>query len=725
MFVDQESVHVQQGLQRLASLSPAGAIPQGFRFLTQAGPLEVSFYAPDIVRLQIKTRPETDYGLLVSPPQQTPVSVTQAQGHVSIAAGETGVEVQCSPARIRLKFGDKVLLESVTDRTMQMQERFHPLARGEEKWQVALALRSGEPVYGLGEKFGRLDHRGELITSWNRDALGVNTEWSYKNAPFAWSPEGWGVFVHTPAKVTHGVGYSAWSQRTYALQVHDPNLDIFLIAGKTPADILEKYTLLTGRAPLPPTWSYGVWMARAFYRTADELLEVARSLRQRGIPCDVILLDGRAWHKMETRFDFRWDPDRYPDPASFVRKLGELNLRLCLWEYPYISTLNPLFTELADKGYLLRTLSGEPYIHRWLPEPFDQALPHLMPSGIIDLTHPDAYAWYRDQHKALFEIGVAVMKPDYGEAVPEGVVAHNGDTGKRLHNAYALLYNRCVYEATQLYGQGRPMVWGRAGWTGSQRYPIQWGGDPQCDWEGLAGSIRGGLSWGMSGGAFYTSDIGGFYGGRPDPELYVRWAQAGVMSSHTRFHGQTPREPWEFGEQAERIVKQWIEWRYRLIPYLEACALEASRTGMPVMRAMPLAFPDDPQAWGFEEQYMFGPSLLVAPVIAPGGQVRFYLPAGGWYDLWTGERLEGPRVVERTAPLDQIPVLGREGYLLPLGLVVQHTGELETEGEVKAKIDEVWAFGSARYGIEMPGQSIGVSDSRLANLPQGARVRQL
>jgi alpha-D-xyloside xylohydrolase len=277
-------------------------------------------------------------------------------------------------------------------------------------------------------------------------------------------------------------------------------------------------------------------------------------------------------------------------------------------------------------------------MYRWLPPPNDRLIPHLQPSGLVDFTNPEAYAWYRDMHRDLFEMGVSVMKTDYGEALPEDVVGHNGDTGKRLHNIYTLLYNRCTFEASQMYGDKDGVVWGRASWAGGQRYPVQWGGDPQGDWEGLAGSIRGGLSWGMSGGAFYAHDIGGFYGvqesggllgtGMPDPELYIRWAQAGVMCSHTRFHGTSPREPWFFGEQAEEIIRKWLAWRYQLIPYLQGCALEASQTGMPVMRAMNLAFPEDPLAWQFEHQYMLGPSLLVAPVIQAGGHVRFYLPAG-------------------------------------------------------------------------------------------------
>jgi alpha-D-xyloside xylohydrolase len=693
MLFEQEFVKLQEGFRQVAALSLTRSEGQSAWFDTDEGPLEVSAYAPGILRLRFERKSLPDYELLASAPEAMQASIEAGAEVYRFQAGPLTLEIEPRPVRLRLldgslqQDGPRLLLESVTDRTIQGNLRFAPFACKPDEWLVSLALRSQEAIFGLGEKFGPLNRRGQLITSWDRDATGVNAEISYKNTPFAWSSEGWGLFVNTPARVTHGVGYAPWSHRSYILKVEEPNLDLFLIAAETPAQILEKFTWLTGRAPLPPLWSYGMWLSRAYYKTAGELLEVAEKLRERRIPCDVITLDGRAWHKSETRFDFSWDPERYPDPAEFVRQLTALNLRLCLWEYPYLSTRNPLFAELDERKFFLSNPDGSTYIHRWFPPPMDTLIPHLQPSGIFDFTNPEAYAWFRDAHKPLFDIGVAVMKPDYGEAVPEDVVGFNLDRGRRLHNAYALLYNRCAFEASRLYGDG--MVWSRAGWTGSQRYPIQWGGDPQGDWEGLAGSIRGGLSWGMSGAPFYAHDVGGFYGslatsgvlgeGMPEPELYIRWAQAGILSSHTRFHGTSPREPWEFPGQTEAIIRSWLGFRYRLIPYLQECALEANRSGMPVMRAMPLAFPEDPLAWSFDTQYMLGPALLVAPILRPGGEVRLYLPAGAWYDLWSGERLEGSRIIDRVVPIDRYPVFGREGQSLGLGPAVQHTGELQGE----------------------------------------------
>ena len=608
-------------LAPVRELGPIQRVPGGLRCETDAGPLSAGAYAPGILRLTLGDPGGPDYGILARTAAPSASAIEEADGAVALTTGALRLTLAAAPLRFSLEHAGQVLLASSTDAHFRRPQRLPPFARTADGWFAALGLASGEAVYGLGEKWGPLNRRGELLRSWVEDALGVNAEASYKNCPFAWSPRGWGLFVHTAGRVTHGIGHPAWSQRSYGLEVEDRTLDLFLIAGADPAAILERYTWLTGRPPPPPRWSLGAWFSKAYYRDADELLATARRLREHDIRADVITLDGRAWQDTPTRFAFRFDPARYPDPRAVIDALHGLGFKVCVWEYPLVAEDGPLFAELAAKGYLLEDpASGAPWRHHWDPAPFGDVLTPLPTSGLIDFTHPGACADWRERHAALFELGVDVIKSDFGEQVPDGCVAANGARGRELHNVYPLLYNCCVFEATAR-ATGHGFVFARAGWAGSQRYPGHWGGDPQSDWEGLAASIRGGLAWALSGGACYATDIGGFYGAQPDAELFVRWTQAAVFAPQLRFHGIGPREPWIFGDEIEGIIRDWLGLRYRLIPYLEACLAEAGRSGLPPMWAMALACPDEPEAWGFDTQYLLGRDLLVAPILAPDGRV--------------------------------------------------------------------------------------------------------
>jgi alpha-D-xyloside xylohydrolase len=661
-----------------------------------AMPARVETYGDGVFRLRIGPQTLPDYGLVVA--AATLLGETSDDdARFAIRSGDAMLSLEQNPLRIRLERRGEPLLTSITDEHFRGFSRLPAFGFDGERWIASFALSSGEPVYGLGEKCSSLDRRGQLLRSRVEDALGVNTGRSYKNVPFCWSPEGWGLFVNTPANVSHGIGYAEWSHRSNVALVDDEALDLFLLAADSPAQMLARYTALTGRAPQVPLWGLGLWVSKAYYKTADEAIDAAAALRERDIPCDVLTLDGRAAWEVRTRFDFRWDATRYPDPKAALAKMRAFGLRICVWLYPYVSIHSPRYRELAERGFFLkRRDDGSPYVFDWdvdpATSPFGNVLTPLPPSSIVDFTHPDAYAFWRDEHAALFDAGVDVIKSDFGEQVPDDCVAHNGDTGRRLHNVYAALYNRCEFEATERYGRGRAMVWGRAGWTGAQRYPIQWGGDPQSDWEGMCASIRGGLAWGLSGVPFYATDIGGFYGSRqPDAELYVRWLQWSVFSSHMRVHGVGAREPWAFGPEAEAIAKRWLRFRYRLLPYLQAMCDEASSSGLPVMRAMCVAFPGDRLAWPFEEQFMCGDCVLVAPVTRPGGIVDVYLPRGGdWIDLNDGARHAGGSLLRQQVALDALPHFGRVGYALPLGREVDRADAIDTS----APLDEVWLFGA-------------------------------
>ena len=659
---------------------------------TSAGDLTVSLHHFG-ARIRLGAPRAIDYGLVRPIPAEDVVSVADDDAELTIESATHRIVLDKASLSFAFFHNGREVLRSATDGHFVRAQRLPPFAEDEQGWYVHLNLSSEESIYGLGEKWGKLNKRGQLISSYNHDALGVNAEASYKNAPFCWSTSGWGVFVHTPAPVTHGVGFAPWSQRSYGIFAEDPCLDLFLFAGETGADIIGYYTELTGRTPAPPDWSLGVIISKAYYRDADELLSTAREIRRRGMPCDTITLDGRAWQDTETRFSFDWDATRYPDPASVLAELKSMDFKICLWEYPLISVKNPLFRELAEKGWLLKDRrTGKAYEYEWDREPFGDVLTPLPNSGLLDFTHPDAYAYWRDRHEELFSIGVDMIKADFGEQAPDDAVAHNGETGRALHNVYAFLYNQCVYEAAERYSKSGAFLFSRSSWTGCQRFPSQWGGDPQADWEGLAASLRGGLSWGMTGAPFYATDVGGFYGDRRDPKLYVRWLQAAVFSAHMRLHGIGDREPWSYGPTAEAAATEALNLRYQLLPYLKKVVRQAHETGLPAQRAMALACPDEPESWSFEEQFFIGDDLLAAPCVRSDDMVRVYVPDGQWRRFPNGQPIEGGRVHTLSLALDEMAVFVREGTEIPLGAARRF---IEDGADIE-KAEHVWEAGDIR-----------------------------
>ncbi len=535
-----------------------------------------------------------------------------------------------------------------------------------------LHLRADEHLFGLGEKFTPLDKRGQRIITWTQDAFGSTSERSHKNIPFLISTRGYGLLLNTGARVTWELG--TVSCQSWTMKIEGTTLEAYLIFGATPAAILGRYTALTGRAPVPPRWSFGLWLSGSgAHRTRASIEALVDQAEALELPLDVIHID-TWWMKWRTYADFRFDQDAFPDPQSLIEALHARGLKLSLWEQPYISVESDLFEIGKANGYFLTHPDGEVYVIDYglslAPRPdgvIRAATPENSwnaPVAIIDMTNPAAVAWYQDLHRPLLRQGVDVFKTDFGEDVPPDARFSDGQTGATLHNLYPLLYNRAVSEVVQ-QEKGYSLVWGRSGTAGSQRYPVCWSGDPAADWDSLACTIRGGLSIGMSGIPFWSSDIGG-YRGMPSPRLYVRWAQFVLLCSHARMHGDSPREPWAFGDEALRIVRDYVRLRYRLFPYLYSAAHEASRSGLPVIRAMPLAFPDDANTYDKDLQFMLGDSLLVAPVYDAGDQRSVYLPPGKWIDFWTQEVHQGGVNVTVRAPLDVLPLFVRAGAILPL-----------------------------------------------------------
>jgi alpha-D-xyloside xylohydrolase len=564
---------------------------------------------------------------------------------------------------------------------------------------ISFHIHPDEHIFGLGEKFTPLDKKGQRIVSWTVDALGSTTERSHKNIPFLWSTRGYGLFIDSGSRITWDIGVT--SCQSYTVTIDASAFDAYVIHGETPADILRAYADLTGHARVPPKWSFGLWVSSGgTYRDHGTMEKLVDGLKQHDIPADVVHVDP-WWMRWRQYCDFVWDETAFPRPEEFIEYLHARSLRLCLWEHPYISVESALFEVGEKQGFFVKKADGTVYVIDYglslAPRP-DGVVRTSSPEtswnarvAIIDLTNPKAYAWFQDLHRPALQMGVDVFKTDFGEDVPADGCFWNGDTGASMHNLYPLLYNRAVYEVTQ-QERGYGLVWSRSGTAGNQRYPVCWSGDPAADFDSLAFTVRGGLSAGMSGIPFWSNDIGA-YRGTPSEELYIRWAQFGLFCSHSRMHGDSPREPWAFGERALGIVRKMIALRYSLIPYIYSTAHEAQRTGLPVIRALPLMFPNDPQCVGNDLEYLLGPWLLVAPIYDPSGQRRVYLPEGSWIDWWTGEMYEGMKSVSVQAPLDRFPLFVRAGAILPRMDAALHV----PAGLVDPLIVSLYPFGNSHY----------------------------
>lgn len=519
-----------------------------------------------------------------------------------------------------------------------------------------------EHFYGFGEKFTPLDKRGQEIVCWNSDAWGVMTERSYKNVPFFMSTRGYGIFVNSSCKTIFRMG--SHSNVSYSFEVLDSILDFYFIYGPSLKDILVRYTDLTGRSSVPPKWSFGLWMSGGFldvYKTRDAVEKLCEQLRRRKIPCDVIHIDP-FWMKEGTWCCFEWDEEAFPNPREMIENLKAKGFKISIWENPYVAIGTKMFEEGRQGGYFLKTRSGALYlIDPWYG---------TNPMAIVDFTNPKAVEWYKKKHKNLFEMGVDVMKTDFGEEIPEDAVFFNGETGSKMHNVYSLLYNKAVFEATEEYTGRGGLVWSRSGYAGSQRYPTCWAGDPACTFPSMASVLRGGLSLAMSGFAFWSHDIGGFgtpQKEKPAPELFVRWSQFGLFSPHSRCHGVKLHAPWDFGEKVLKIFRTYVKLRYRLLPYIYSYAHIASKTGLPIMRPLVLEYQDDPNTYDKDLEYLFGRELLVAPVFNEDGRRSIYLPKDRWVDYWTGKEYDGSTTLDYKATLEVLPLFVKADSIIPMG----------------------------------------------------------
>ena len=543
-------------------------------------------------------------------------------------------------------FGGNKELTRIPPKTMGMMYR----RDGSRYLVTGLNLGVGELVYGLGERFTPMVKNGQTVDIWNEDG-GTASEIAYKNIPFYYTSRGYGVFVNHPGRVSFEVGSE--KVETVQFSVEDEEMEYFVIYGPTPKEIIEKYTALTGRPPLVPKWSFGLWLTTSFTTDYDEATvnHFIEGFEKRNIPLNVFHFDC-FWMKGFEWCNFEWDKEMFPDPKGMLERLHKKGLKICAWINPYIAQKSPLFAEGMEKGYLVRRKDGR--VWQW--DLWQAGM------GLVDFTNPGACAWYASKLRALMDMGVDCFKSDFGERVPTDVVWFDGSDPEKMHNYYSLLYNRCVFRLMEeVKGKGEAILFSRSAAAGGQVYPIHWGGDSTSQYISMAETLRGGLSLMDSGFGYWSHDIGGFEDDG-SADLYKRWVAFGMLSSHSRLHGSgSYRVPWHYDEEACDVLRYFVRLKERLMPYLWELANEAHDRGLPVMRPMHMVFPEDPTCEWLDLQYMLGDRLLVAPVFSPDGMARYYLPEGKWVHLLSKERIEGGRWHEGRFDYFSLPLYVREG----------------------------------------------------------------
>lgn len=526
--------------------------------------------------------------------------------------------------------------------------------------RIDLAAQPDEHFLGFGERFDALDQRGNVVDL--NVVNGAAGGKAYKPIPFFISSAGYGVQLLTSRRTIVHLA-TADDPAVVSIRCHAPSLSLRLIPGDSPAEILSRYTGFAGRPELPPAWVFGPWKSRDWttedQATALEDIEIGRAL---GLAGTVKLIDA-GWQSDYQSFAFH--PGKFPDPAALFRRAHDQGYRVILWIAPWIARDDPpsaTYRLCAERGFFIRRPSGEVYVHRLGNSP-------TFVGSCLDFTNPAAVAWWQGHIRRLIRLGADGFKTDFGEQIPDDAVFWDGRTGRELHNLYPRLYNQATHAALREEKHG--ILLARSAWDGSQAYAAIWAGDQSSDFNpatGLASVIIAGQSAGLSGFPFWASDIGGYFG-TPTEELFIRWTQFGAFSPIMQTHGLGKREPWAFAAETLAIYRRYAQLHMDLLPYITTFARRAVETGLPIMRPLALAFPQDAGIWGdvAEHEYCFGDRLLAAPVYWGGDRFRLvYLPAGEWRDFWTGARYVGGQTYRLPAPLDTIPVLARAGSLIPL-----------------------------------------------------------
>lgn len=630
---------------------------------------KIDFVTPRTVRIRMLTtpvepKPAASIMLAKEPGRDGSWKVTETNDKIIYSSDYGTIQINKNPWRIVLKDkAGRILSQTAAlsdaDSTQVKYTPFCFVKRGSDnarRINPVFTLTADEMIFGCGESATGLNKAGQKVNLFVTDPQGPETDQMYKPIPFFMSNRGYGMFMHTSAPVTcdFGATYIGLNK----MFMGDENLDLFVFFGE-PKDILDEYTDLVGKPGMPPLWSFGTWMSRITYFSEKEGYDVAANIRKNKYPCDVIHFD-TGWFDVDWQCDYKFSENRFQNPQQMLKDLRSQGFHVCLWQLPYFTPKNRYFSELIEKDMYVKNGNGE--------LPYEDV--------VLDFSNPETVKWYQDKLAGLLNIGVSAIKVDFGEAAPLNGIYASGKSGWYEHNLYPVRYDMAVSEITKkLHNEN--IMWARAAWAGSQRYPLHWGGDAATTNTGLLGTLRAGLSFGLSGFSFWSHDMGGFVKSTPE-DLYCRWIPFGFLTSHTRAHGAPPTEPWLYdSKRVQDVFRKSAEMKFRLMPYVYAQAKECTEKGLPMLRALFVEFPDDPGAWKVDDEYLFGSQILVAPLLESGMTGRtVYLPEGKWIDYQTEKVYEGGwhRIEAGSLP---IIMLVRDGSVLPHLKLAQSTAEMD------------------------------------------------
>ncbi len=630
---------------------------------------KIDFVTPRTVRIRMLTtpvepKPAVSIMLAKEPSRDGSWKVAETNDKIVYSSDYGTIQINKNPWRIVLKDKAGRILSQTTalsdaDSTQVKYTPFSFIKRGSDnarRINPVFTLTADEMIFGCGESATGLNKVGQKVNLFVTDPQGPETDQMYKPIPFFMSNRGYGMFMHTSAPVTcdFGATYIGLNK----MFMGDENLDLFVFFGE-PKDILDEYTDLVGKPGMPTLWSFGTWMSRITYFSEKEGYDVAANIRKNKYPCDVIHFD-TGWFDVDWQCDYKFSENRFQNPQQMLKDLRSQGFHVCLWQLPYFTPKNRYFSELIEKDMYVKNGNGE--------LPYEDV--------VLDFSNPETVKWYQDKLAGLLNIGVSAIKVDFGEAAPLNGIYASGKSGWYEHNLYPVRYDMAVSEITKkLHNEN--IMWARAAWAGSQRYPLHWGGDAATTNTGLLGTLRAGLSFGLSGFSFWSHDMGGFVKSTPE-DLYCRWLPFGFLTSHTRAHGAPSTEPWLYdSKRVQDVFRKSAEMKYRLMPYVYAQAKECTEKGLPMLRALFVEFPDDPGAWKVDDEYLFGSQILVAPLLESGMTGRtVYLPEGKWIDYQTEKVYEGGwhRIEAGSLP---IIMLIRDGSVLPHLKLAQSTAEMD------------------------------------------------